>query len=578
MTRPRPSFLRTRARHLAFAFASVVVATGLSVLFDARLDMRGPTALLFYFAAITLSAGLGGLWPGMLATILATASADYFFIKPFHSVLIFKRDDALQLAVYFTIGLLISGLSERLQMSLRRAEIARDEAEAARRRLAFLAEASAALDMSMDYRDNLARLARKAVPSLADWCAVDLIGPDGTITNLAAAHRDPEMDALVRELNCRYPLDPSGAHPIMKALKTGRSDIYLDISDSTLVASARDEAHLDLLRRLQVRSYLCVPLHGRHGVIGTLLFAHAARNRYAESDRAMAEDLARRAALAMENASLFQEAQEEIAVRKATEEALERKQEEVEALNTRLRRAMIETHHRVKNNLQIITAMVDMRLMDGDKTIPVEEIAHLGSYIKTLAAVHDILTLESREAGEPQDVSARAILEKLLPLMQETGAGRRIAYRLEEARLPAKLATSLALVVNELISNAMKYGRGDIEVELRVEDSRPEFVSQSPQTLVLSVCDDGPGFPPDFDPVSAANTGLELVDNLSRWDLGGSARFENRPAGGAKVVVHVPLKPAARLESPAAVVTNSAAPVGPDACAENTRQTDWARL
>jgi two-component sensor histidine kinase len=257
----------------------------------------------------------------------------------------------------------------------------------------------------------------------------------------------------------------------------------------------------------------------------------------------------------VENAQLFREAQEEIVVRKATEEALERKQEEVEALNTRLRRAMIETHHRVKNNLQIITAMVDMRLMDGDAMIPAAEIAHLGSYIKTLAAVHDILTLEARDVDEPQDVSAKAIMEKLLPLMQQTAPGRYIAYRLKEARLPAKQGTSLALVVNELVANAMKYGRGDIEVDMRVEQSPAEFPNANAPVLVLCVCDDGPGFDPDFDPASDANTGLDLIHNLSRWDLGGKACYENRPEGGARVVVYVPLKPAEPLQSPAAVVT-----------------------
>jgi two-component sensor histidine kinase len=572
MTRPRTLFPAARARSLAMSILSVAAATCLAVLFDVHLGMKVPTALLFYFAAITFSAGVGGLWPGMLATILATFSADYFFVKPVHSFYIERRDDVLQLGVYFTIGLLISALSERFQVSLRRAEVARDEAEAARMRIAFIAEASAALDMSMDYEENLARLARKSVPALADWCAIDLIGADGAVTNVAGAHRDRATEPLVRDLHCRYPLDPSGAHPISKALKTGRSDIYLDIADSTLVASARDADHLELLRRLRIGSYLCVPLHGRHGVIGTLLFAHSTRDRYNEGDRTLAEDLAQRAALAVENARLFQEAQEEIAVRKAAEEALERKQEEVEALNTRLRRAMIETHHRVKNNLQIITAMVDMRLMDGDEVIPAEEIAHLGSYVKTLAAVHDILTLEARGVDEPQDVSARAILEKLLPLMQQTSPGRRIVYHLEEARVPAKQGTSLALVVNELVANAMKYGSGDINVEMRVEQSPDAMPTADAPVLVLSVCDDGPGFDPDFDPESDANTGLDLIQNLSRWDLGGMACYENRPQGGARVVVYVPLKPAAPLESPSAVVTTSAGQSAP------TVDLDWVRL
>jgi len=552
MTRTAAKLLPPRVNHLAVALISVGLSTGLALIFRQEFALRSPP-LLFFFAAVTISAGIGGLWPGMLATLLATVAADYFFMSPYYSLRMERPDDAIQLAIYCSIGLLISGLSERLQYSLRRAEVARDEAEKARRRIAFLAEASAALDMSLDYRTNLASLAHKAVPALADWCSVDLIGSDGAIETLACAHRDPDLEPLIRALECRYPLDPGGMHPVQKALRTGQSDIYLDITDAALIASARDDAHLELMRRLQMRSYLCVPLHGRYGVIGTLLFVHAARNRYTDADRALAEDLAQRAALAVDNARLFQEAQDEITERKIAEEALERKQEEVEALNTRLKRAMIETHHRVKNNLQIITAMVDMRLMEGDEEIPAEEIARLGSYIKTLAAVHDILTLEAREVGEPQDVSAKSILEKLLPLMQQTAGDRRITCDLEEARLPAKQGTSLALIVNELVSNGLKYGKGEIGVSLRVESPPADAGLPEGEALVLKVSDDGPGFPPGFDPASSANTGLDLIDNLSRWDLGGMARYENRPEGGARVIVYVPLKPQPNLVQPSTV-------------------------
>jgi two-component sensor histidine kinase len=497
--------------------------------------------LFFYYAAVAISAGIGGLWPGMFATLLAAAAADYLLIRPYYSFAIARSDDGFQLAVYLAIGLLISGLSERLQVSLHRAELARDEAESARKRIAFLAEASAAFDLSVDYRTNLANLARKAVPALADWCAIDLVSADGAITNLASVHRDPELEQAVARLQCRYPFDSTGMHPVRKALATGKSDAYLDISEDALVSAARDKDHLELMRMLQIRSYLCVPLRGRQGVIGTILFVHSARKRYTDADRALAEDLAQRAALAIDNGRLFEEAQDEILTRKAAEEALERKQEEVEALNTRLKRAMIETNHRVKNNLQIITAMVDMRLMDGDESIPAEEIARLSSYIKTLAAVHDILTLEAKEFGELQEVSAKSILEKLLPLMQQTAGDRPIRFELEEARLPAKQGTSLALIVNELVSNGLKYGRGAIDVKLQV--SAPIAGSGVGESSVLSliVSDDGPGFPPEFDPASAANTGLELIDNLSRWDLAGRACYTNRPEGGAQVIVYVPL-------------------------------------
>jgi two-component sensor histidine kinase len=85
--------------------------------------------------------------------------------------------------------------------------------------------------------------------------------------------------------------------------------------------------------------------------------------------------------------------------------------------------------------------------------------------------------------------------------------------------------------VNELVSNAIKHGRSRVDVDFRV----------SAKEAVLTVCDDGPGFPEPFDPERAANTGLELVENLSRWDLAGHTSYRNRPEGGASVKVFIPL-------------------------------------
>lgn len=203
----------------------------------------------------------------------------------------------------------------------------------------------------------------------------------------------------------------------------------------------------------------------------------------------------------------------------------------IRELYERLRHAMTETHHRVKNNLQIIAAMVDMRLMERAEYIPAEEFQRLGSYVRTLAAVHDLLTQKAKEDGQAQSLSAREVLEKLLALMQQTAGERRITYQLEDARLSARQATSLALIANELISNALKYSAGKIQMAFLWSEDEAR----------LEVYDEGSGFPEDFDPARDAHTGLELVERLSRWDLGGQVRFANRPEGGAWVQVTVPL-------------------------------------
>jgi PAS domain S-box-containing protein len=209
---------------------------------------------------------------------------------------------------------------------------------------------------------------------------------------------------------------------------------------------------------------------------------------------------------------------------------LKQAQSEIETLNARLRRAMTETHHRVKNNLQIISAMVDMQLMNDDTQISAEEFRRIGSHVRTLATVHDILTKESKEEGSRQVISLKEILEKLIPVHQQTSPQCRITARIEDVALLGRQGTSLALVVNELISNAIKHGKGLVEVVVAWEN----------QFVAVTVCDDGPGFPEGFDVRTAANTGLELVDSLARLDLGGKVTFSNQAQGGAQVTLHFP--------------------------------------
>jgi two-component sensor histidine kinase len=230
---------------------------------------------------------------------------------------------------------------------------------------------------------------------------------------------------------------------------------------------------------------------------------------------------------------------EDITTRMRAEEKIAKNQAHIEQLYERLQHAMVETHHRVKNNLQIIAAMIDLRLMDDVGHIPVGELARLGRHVRTLAAVHELLTKQAKEDGEAHCVSAKEVLEHLLPLLSQMSGRHTLRSTLEEVSISSRQATALSLVINELVSNAVKHGREDILVKLSQREGR----------AVIAVEDDGPGFPPGFDADRAANTGMELVNRLSRWDLHGDIRYANLPGGGAIVCVEFPL--------PAAPVTAS---------------------
>ena len=198
---------------------------------------------------------------------------------------------------------------ERIRNTLLAAEQdARAQAEAARSRLEFLAEASAALSTSLNYRRTLAKVANLAVPRLADWCGVDVLEDDRAPNQMAIAHSDPEKLALAQAMQRRYPVDPAAKGGVSYVIRTGVSQLVPVVDDAMLVDAARDEEHLRMLRELGLHSVMIVPLVARGRSIGAITFVSAESQRvYGPDDLGFAEDLARRAAAAIDNARLYQD-------------------------------------------------------------------------------------------------------------------------------------------------------------------------------------------------------------------------------------------------------------------------------
>ena len=171
----------------------------------------------------------------------------------------------------------------------------------------FLAEASRALADTLEYESTLAAIARLAVPGVADWCAVELDG-DGTgeLARVAVAHVDPAKVTMALEIAERYPSDPRADRGVHHVLRTGESQLWPDIPDALIVEAARDEEHLRLIRELGMVSVMMVPMRVRDRVCGVISFVSAeSGRRFTDADLRLAEDLALRAATAVENARLY---------------------------------------------------------------------------------------------------------------------------------------------------------------------------------------------------------------------------------------------------------------------------------
>jgi two-component sensor histidine kinase len=193
----------------------------------------------------------------------------------------------------------------------------------------------------------------------------------------------------------------------------------------------------------------------------------------------------------------------------------------------RLALAIKETNHRVKNNLQTVGALIDMNRMEYGETVPRRVLDDVYRQIRTVAAVHDFLSHEPR--GDA--VNAQPMLRRLAELAADSAA-LATEVKAEVALLPVKEATSLALIVNELVLNAGKHGAKHVDIDFCRQGS----------AYSLCVYDDGPGFPPDFTVAAYANIGLNLIETLTYHDLHGLVHWSNHAcSGGAQVQISFPI-------------------------------------
>ncbi|MBA2270976.1 MAG: response regulator [Chthoniobacterales bacterium] len=185
----------------------------------------------------------------------------------------------------------------------------RAEAEAAQRRLEFLADASNVLAGSLDYQETFENLARLAVPRLADFCIIDVAEEGNTLRQVAAAHRDPAQQERLRQLQEHYPTDLTARHGGLRVFQTGKPEMG-EMTDAALDSMFEDERTRDFVRSLNPKCYVAVPLLARGRVLGAITLVNVDSNRgCGSSELALAEELAQRAALALDNASLYKAAQ-----------------------------------------------------------------------------------------------------------------------------------------------------------------------------------------------------------------------------------------------------------------------------
>ncbi|MGZ3458443.1 MAG: ATP-binding protein [Archangium sp.] len=414
---------------------------------------------------------------------------------------------------------------------------------------AFLARASALLSASLDYEATLENVARLVVPTLADWCAVDMLLPDGSLQRVAAAHREPEKVERVNELQRHSALDWNAPRGLPKVLRTGQSEWLPLVPESFFGVGARDEHRARLLRELGLSSYLCVPLLSRGRILGALTLAYSEPEReYDERDLRLAEDLARRAAISVDNARLFREAKEAVQVR---DEFLSVASHELKTPLTPLRLKL----HTLRQSAQ--RSAMDREALLSHLDVAERQVSRLSRLIDSLLDVSRIgagkLELDWEDVDladvvrevvsrfEPQAVKAECHVTLQAPPQPVIGRWDRL--RLEQ-------------VVTNLLTNALKYGAGKpIELTVTADGAH----------AVLLVRDQGIGIESSnlsriFERFERAVSerhygGLGLGLYITRKiveALGGTIEAQSTPGQGSTFIVTLPGLYAARpLQTPA---------------------------
>jgi signal transduction histidine kinase/ActR/RegA family two-component response regulator len=412
-----------------------------------------------------------------------------------------------------------------------------------RANLEFLAEAGQILSSSLDYRFTLNRLTGLIVPRLADWCAVHLDGTD--VDQMPLAHVDPLKVPLLRDLYRRFPLPSDSPYGHPHVTRTGAPQLLQEMGPHVIDASALDSEHLAMMRALGFRSGIVVPLTVQGHQFGALTLAYGSpsQRRYDESDLLVVGELARRAAIAIDNAGLYELSQKE---RLRVEAATRAKDEFVAVVS-----------HELRTPLNAILGW--LRLLRSG-ALPETKREHALEVIERNARaqsklVADLLDVTRIITGkvrlDPSQLDLGHIIEMAVEGVRPAAdaKGLQIEMNIERPAVMRGDGDRLQQVVWNLLSNAVKFTPkgGHVRVSLRQVDS----------DLELSVADDGVGIAGDFLPhvfesfrVSDAGSsrahgglgiGLSIAKHLVELHGGTIEALSPGTGQGAAFVVHLPI-------------------------------------
>ncbi|HVG43076.1 MAG TPA: ATP-binding protein [Longimicrobium sp.] len=433
---------------------------------------------------------------------------------------------------------------------------------------AYLAEASRMLADSLEYETTLANVAALALPGLGAWCIVDVVEEDGTMRRLAVVHPDPAMQGLARRLAAGWPPEVGDPLGVPLVARTRRAQVVEEVTDEMLVKAAHDEDNLRTLRALGIGSLIVAPMLARGHVHGAMTFVSTRENHYGPGDVELAEDLARRAAMAIENARLYRAASR---ARTEAEDASRAKSEFLAAMS-----------HEMRTPLNAVLGYVDLLELELPGPVNEAQRTHLdrirtasGSLLALVDQTLDLARLESgslpvgreradvHEAVEAAATRARATADaEGVRVVEACAAGSGGGFMGDPGRV--------AQVLDHLLSNAVKFtgtgGTVRVSCGVAAHPGPGARVSGPGPWACVEVEDTGMGIAPDridemFEPFrqgrgghtrteGGAGLGLTIARHLARL-MGGDVTARSTPGEGSCFTLWLPAAsdPAAERES-----------------------------
>ena len=424
-----------------------------------------------------------------------------------------------------------------LEATIAQLEERTEEAETHANRHKFLAEAGRMLAASLDTEDTLRMIMHLAVPRLAEWADVSLVMPDGVLQRLETAHADPAKLRWALELDQRFPRDPA-IDSGYRVARTGVSEIYPEIPDELLRAGAQSEEHYQIIKALDLRSAMVVPMKVQDKVLGVITFIRTSSLKpYGEQDLEFAESLAARSALALSNARLYREAQE---------------------ANRTKADFLAVMSHELRTPLTAIFGYAELLATGVAGDMSQTQRAHLdrihASAAQLLTIIEDILAYARTEAGRDQvhtdTFHLRDVVDEAAMIVRPDVEKKELQLEIEinEDFVFRTDRAKLRQILINLLGNAVKFTEnGGITVTGRLVQNG---------TAEITVTDTGIGIDPSdfariFEPFrqlepsmtrKAGGTGLGLaVSRRFAALLGGTLTVASAPGEGSRFTVRVPV-------------------------------------